>query len=214
MNQLIVYVEGESDRLALKTLLKPLVDKKGAEGISIEFASVGQSGNMSNNKKALLVKYPKKAYQIIRNNRESAVVLLPDLYPYNVGFPHVNHSQLRDGVAKSFAALLSGHENELRSRFEVFCFKHDLEVLLLAAFEQLQQYLGISIGRTWKREVEEQDDNNPPRKIIQSLFHKAKKRYGVATAAEILRKASLEDIRAKCPQSFAPFVEYIEKLKP
>ena len=46
MNQLIVYVEGESDRLALKTLLKPLLDKKGAEGISIEFASVGQSGNI------------------------------------------------------------------------------------------------------------------------------------------------------------------------
>jgi len=214
MNQLIVYVEGESDRLALTTLLEPLIDKKNSEGIAIEFASVGQSGNMSNNKKALLVKYPRKAYQIIRNNRESAVVLLPDLYPYNVGVPHVNHSQLRDGVMYSFAALLSEHENELRSRFEVFCFKHDLEVLLLAAIDQLQEYLGMNIRRTWSEEVEEQDDNNPPKKIIQSLFHKAKKRYGVGTAAEILRKAPLEDIRAKCPQSFAPFLEYIEKLEP
>ncbi|WP_333641587.1 DUF4276 family protein [Mesotoga prima] len=214
MNQLIVYVEGESDRLALTTLLKPLIDKKNSEGIAIEFASVGQSGNMSNNKKALLVKYPRKAYQIIRNNRESAVVLLPDLYPYNVGVPHVNYSQLRDGIMYSFAAMLSEHENELRSRFKVFCFKHDLEVLLLAAIDQLQEYLGMNIRRTWSEEVEDQDDNSPPKKIIESLFRKAKKRYGVATAAEILRKASLEDIRAKCPQSFAPFLEYIEKLEP
>ncbi len=35
MNQLIVYVEGESDRLALTTLLKPLIDKKNSEGIAI-----------------------------------------------------------------------------------------------------------------------------------------------------------------------------------
>ena len=169
---------------------------------------------MSSNKKALLVKYPRKAYQIIRNNRESAVVLLPDLYPYNVGVPHVNYSQLRDGIMYSFAAMLSEHENELRSRFKVFCFKHDLEVLLLAAIDQLQEYLGMNIRRTWSEEVEDQDDNSPPKKIIESLFRKAKKRYGVATAAEILRKASLEDIRTKCPQSFAPFLEYIEKLEP
>ncbi len=214
MNQLIVYVEGESDKLALTTLLKPLVDKKNSEGIAIEFASVGQSGNMSNNKRALLVKYPKKAYWILKNNRESAVVLLPDLYPYNVGVPHANYSQLRGSVLNSFGSLLSVHEEDFKSRFEVFCFKHDLEVLLLAAFEQLQEHLGISIHKTWKRQVEEQDDNNPPKKIIQSLFRRAKKRYGVTTAAEILRNESLQNIRSKCPQSFAPFVEYIEKLKP
>ncbi|RAM59347.1 hypothetical protein DS67_05725 [Mesotoga sp. SC_4PWA21] len=139
---------------------------------------------------------------------------MPDLYPYNVGVPHANYSQLREFVLKSFGSLLSAHEEDFMSRFEVFCFKHDLEVLLLAAFEQLQEHLGITVHETWKREVEEQDDNNPPKKISKSLFRKAKKRYGVTTAAEILRNASLEDIRSKCPQSFAPFVEYIEKLTP
>ncbi|PZC52365.1 MULTISPECIES: DUF4276 family protein [unclassified Mesotoga] len=164
MNQLMVYVEGESDRLALTTLMKPLIEKKNSEGIAIEFASVGQSDNMSNNKRALLVKYPRKAYQIMRNNRESAVVLLPDLYPYNVGVPHTSYLQLRNGVMNAFAAMLSESENELKSRFEVFCFKHDLEVLLLAAFDQLQECLGMNIRKTWSREVEEQDDNNPPKK--------------------------------------------------
>jgi hypothetical protein len=178
MNQLIVYVEGESDKLALTTLLKPLIDKKNLEGIAIEFASVGQSGNMSNNKRALLVKYPKKAYWIIKNNRESAVALLPDLYPYNVGVPHANYSQLREFVLKSFGSLLSAHEEDFMSRFEVFCFKHDLEVLLLAAFEQLQEHLGITIHETWKREVEEQDDNNPPKKSSRVSFEKRRSDTG------------------------------------
>ncbi len=119
-------VEGESDKLALTTLLKPLVDKKNSEGIAIESASVGQSGKHVEQQEGAFGQVSEKSILDPKEQQESAVVLLPDLYPYNVGVPHANYSQLRGSVLNSFGSLPSVHEEDFKSRFEVFCFKHDL----------------------------------------------------------------------------------------
>jgi len=50
------------------------------------------------------------------------------------------------------------YDNRMTDRFKVFCFKHDMESLILAAEEGLRQRLGQSqLRKVWKEPVEEQD---------------------------------------------------------
>jgi hypothetical protein len=60
---------------------------------------------------------------------------------------------------------------ELLKRFLPSAFKHDLEMLLLAAKEQLRRHLGTSdqLGR-WRSPVEEQNQNRPPKHVVEELF--------------------------------------------
>ncbi len=83
-----IYVEGISDKLAMEVLLKFLIEKKLQQGISIKFYPVkGDKNDRGGDaKRDLLTKTPITAVDTIKNNQNSIVVVIPDLYPKNKGF--------------------------------------------------------------------------------------------------------------------------------
>jgi hypothetical protein len=156
--KVIVYVEGPSDRLAMQELLAGLLTRLHARGITVNFLSVGNE-----NKKDLMLKTPSKAVNILLNDPQSMVIALPDLYPPNHGFPHATFAELKMGLQDKFKRELERKnvdDARLYERFHVFCFKYDLEALVLAAESQLASRLGVSsIDCTWIKPVEDQNHN-------------------------------------------------------
>lgn len=164
------------------------------------------------------MKVPKKAANILLNEPDSIVVALPDLYPRNKAFPHETFDELRDGLEANFERELrakgAGDDARLRVRFKVFCFKHDLEALVLAAEEALKSRLGIkTFGVPWTRPVEDQDQDDPPRRVIERLFDRHGDRYkDTIDAPLILGDSQYLVIADRCPQCFKPLVEFLASL--
>jgi hypothetical protein len=214
-----IYVEGTSDKYAMEALLSHLIEEKLQRGIRIEFFPVKGNNNDrgGNAKKDLLTKTPIKAVDIIRNNPTTIVVVMPDLYPQNVGFDHQTVQELENGILDNFNQVLQSkriNDNRLRERFRVFCFKHDLEALILAAESQLISVLGVnSLAVTWTRPVEDQNHNVPPKNIVEEIFTRCGKKYkGTVDAPRILGSVRYQDIAEQCPQAFRPFVEFLENI--
>ena len=61
--------------------------------------------------------------------------------------------------------------SEALRRFYPTALKYELEMLLLALPERLGKYLGTDerLGG-WRKPVEDQDQNQPPKKIVERLF--------------------------------------------
>jgi hypothetical protein len=139
--EIIVYVEGPSDKNAMEALLDPLLQRKQEEGITIKFFEAPKGDK----KKSVLIKVPRRAADIICKKQYSVVVAMPDLYPRNKAFKHETFNELREGILKNFSSALqsSGVEDDtrLKKRFKVFCFKYDLEALILASEEALRTRL-------------------------------------------------------------------------
>lgn len=209
-----IYVEGPSDKLALGALLSPLLAKKLEQGVLINFFEA-PSGNR---KSVLLNKVPKKAASIVINDPHSVVVVLPDLYPRNVGFPHETAEELYRGIRERFVASLMAkgkHDDpRYRSRFEVFCLKYDLEALILASERSLARRLNSkTLKRTWTVPVEDQDQDNPPRRIVEALFTENRMVYQpVVDAPVIVAGADYVSIAKSCNQCFGQFVDFINRI--
>jgi len=211
--KVVIYVEGASDKAALTTLLRDLLERKGERGIQIEFYESPQG----NKKKTLLEKVPLRAANILLNAPETIVVALPDLYPKNVGFDHETPEQLIAGVSESFRSALQRmriDDERIVERFKVFCLKHDLEALILAAEEPLAQRLGTKkFAKDWTRPVEDQNNDKPPKRVVEQLFALHGQFYREAIDAPlILGRADYRDIAERCDQCFKPFVEFLEGL--
>lgn len=198
----------------MEALLAPLLDGLRGRGVSVYFYDA-PSGDR---KKAVLLKVPEKAVNILRNRPDDLVVALPDLYPKNHGFPHSTPEELIDGVFRQFQAVLArkgiqdgGH---LESRFRVFCFKHDLEALVLAALEPLRVRLGAPALRpAWRLPVEDVDHGHPPKRVVEELFRQQGLSYrDTVDAPLILHGASYLALAEECPQCFRPFVRFLESL--
>jgi hypothetical protein len=214
-----IYVEGTSDKYAMEALLASLIEQKVQQGISIKFFAIKGNDNDkgADAKKDLLTKIPIKAVNIICNQPDSIVVVMPDLYPQNRGFAHETIQELANGILNKFNQVLESkgiNDNRLKERFRVFCFKHDLEALILAAESQLITVLGVnSLSVTWTKPVEEQNHNIPPKDIVEKIFRECGKKYkGSVDARRILESARYQDIAERCPQAFRPFVEFLENL--
>ncbi|HPA45055.1 MAG TPA: DUF4276 family protein [bacterium] len=209
-----VYVEGPSDKYAMETLLSPLIQQKKQQGIAVEFFE-SPSGDK---KKTSLTKVPVKAANTLLNRLDTYVVAVPDLYPMNRGFPHTNAGELIAGMKAEFQKALERKapdcDPRIAERFRAFCFKHDLEALLLASEEALRSHLGVSqFKQEWRQDVEEQDDKNPPKRIVERLFQECGKKYhDVVDAPLILSKVRYEEVAARCPQGFGPFVDFLQSL--
>ena len=209
-----VYVEGPSDKAAMNTLLEPLLALKRQQGIGIEFFPAPEGDK----KRSVLTKVPKKAVNIILNNPSAIVIAMPDLYPKNVGFPHVTFEEMAAGIIKNFEDYLRLKHGKidlrLKKRFKVFCFMHDLEALLLACEEGLKSRLGIrSLPITWRKPVEQQNHNHPPKWIVEQLFKQYGEHYqGTIDAPLILGTEKYQDVADLCPQCFKPFVEFLDSL--
>jgi hypothetical protein len=204
--RIIVYVEGPGDRRCLETLLSPLIAGKNAAGIHIQFVPA-TSGD---HKVELLTNKPTKAANILMNDDSAYVVILPDLYPRNKAFPHTTCSEMRAGIISAFHRKLErSHASErMLERFGVFCLIHDVEVLLLAAEESLSARCNLSTT-PWKKPVEDQNHNQPPKRIIEALIP----RYdSLVDGPRILAGVDYRIVAERCPHGFGPFVRFLESI--
>lgn len=214
--EVIIYVEGPSDQAAMQSLLNPLLQKKLQEGLPISFSRALRGDR----KKYILLEVPRRAVGIIISKPHSIVVAMPDLYPRNKGFKHETFDELKAGILRNFNSALQHKgvedDSQVRERFRVFCFKHDLEALVLASEEALRKQFGIDrLKVTWRIPVEDQDHDNPPRQIVERLFKEHGQTYKTTDHAPLILGASdYRDIADKCPQCFKPFVEFLSSLEP
>ena len=216
----VIYVEGSSDRDSLEFLLESLIAKKQERGITIKFASVKGKHNQRGGdaKKDILTKMPERAVDFLRNQPESVIVLMPDLYPKNKGFPHETFAELERGIMERFSRALEAKgladDSRFRERFKVFCFQHDLEVLILAAEAELKEYLGVdSLKISWRIPVEEQNHDLPPKRIVERVFESCGKKYQESIDAPlILGSANYQEISDRSPHSFKPFIDFLESF--
>ena len=204
MREIFVYVEGPSDGKVLETLLENVIYQARSKGNSLYFYPMGGKG-------PLLNKGPLKALNILRNRPNSHVFLLPDLYPKNIFFEHQTFPQLKTGLDKQFAALLNKKKEDKRllNQFHVYCMKYDLEVLLLASETALKKKLNTdTFSRTWKRPVEDQDHDLPPKRIVEQLFRDCGMKYiDTIDAPMILAEVDFRELMKVCEQQFKPFIE-------
>jgi hypothetical protein len=195
-------------------LLDPLLKQKRQERVSIDFFESPEGDK----KASVLTKVPKRAAAIIRNDPSALVVAMPDLYPKNKVFRHETFEEMKAGLLKNFDDALQSKgrktDARLRERFKVFCFKYDLEALILAAEEALKDRLGVTaLARRWRVPVEDQNHDRPPKRIVQELFEKCGKRYqGTVDAPLILGASRYQEIADRCPQCFKPFVQFLAGL--
>jgi len=213
--KVMVYVEGPSDKAAMYALLAPLLERKRQEGVTIGFFESPEGDK----KASVLMKVPKKAVNILLNDPDSIVIAMPDLYPKDRGFPHTTVDELVKGIIKNFEEALRSktarRNGRLKERFRVFCFKHDLEALILTAEDSLKNRLGIrSLPVSWRIPVEDQDHDRPPKRVVEDLFRKYGKRYKeVVDAPLILAACNYQNIADRCPQCFKPFVEFLAGIR-
>lgn len=209
-----VYVEGPSDRAAMTELLRPLIERKAKLGVNIQFFEA-PSGDK---KESIMRKVPQRAVLILANDPNTIVVAMPDLYPLNKAIPHETPDQLYEAIQTEFKNALKQRnlegDNRYLGRFKTFCFKYDLEALVLAAEDALALRLNTqNIKVTWHKPVEDQNNNNPPKHVVKELFEAHKTYYSeTADAPLILGLADYQQISEACSQCFKPFVEFLESL--
>lgn len=214
--KVLVYVEGPADRDALSALLWPLVESGRARGVGISF-------HPQHSKDALLDGVPRKAADHLADRPEDLVIALPDLYP----MARYSGTRNAHSTFEELAALLQSRfvarANKLnlaepaRARFRVHCLKHDLEALLLAAPDELRQRLRTrdQLKNAWRKPVEDQNDHRPPKRLVEDLFKKYRKKPGYVETSDapwILGRADLASIEAACPQRFRPFVQELRDV--
>jgi hypothetical protein len=219
-----VYVEGESDRLALEALWKATrwLDRLRAAGHGIKVVSL-------EGKSQFFERLGYRAAEKLTNNNVDRVVGLPDLYPNaeydGTRYRHADLAELqrvqtslvREWLDKTFSIRGADARSTL-ARFHPSALKHDLEMLLLAAQEQLRVALRTtdSLGH-WRKPVEDQNQQRPPKRIVEELFRTKLRRGYRATrhAPSVLRQVA--DMRtilyytnraANCPV-FREMLDYI-----
>lgn len=213
--EVIVYVEGPSDKYAMEKLLAPVMDIKMQQGVNIKFC-VAPKGQ---NKESLLINVPIVAFNILSNDKEAYVVVVPDLQPCNLIFKHNNIQEMEGGIKERFRnkmiEKMNGDEDKrISKRFKVFCFKYELEALVLAAEEGLKSRLKLKkLVVCWTLPVEDQNNDIPPKRIVEKLFKDQGQRYiKNVDAPLILGSESYQTISERCPQCFKPFVDFLEGL--
>ena len=216
MKSVHVYVEGPSDVAAITELLRPLFEAKNRQGIAIRFFEAPRGDK----KASVIRKVPLKAVSILRNEPEAMVIAMPDLYPLNKEVPHTTPDELFAAIHTEFDKALADNklngDKRYKARFKVFCFKYELEALVLAAETILAERLKLkSLTATWQKPVEDQNNHYPPKQVLQDLFAKHGHHYiDTSDAPLILGLADYHQIADACPQQFKPFVEFLESLTP
>jgi hypothetical protein len=170
-----VFVEGEADRIALEALWLNWWQRLRAQNHDLSIIPVGS-------KHDLLKAIGWRTARALQEVRSDIVVGLPDLYPSRdfVATPFAHESledlqelqrnQVRQALADVYRRNPTESERVLR-RFYAGAMKYDLEMLLLAAKDELCQYLGIPRESVGCRDpVEEQDEGRPPKNVVQDLF--------------------------------------------
>ncbi|MCD4786356.1 MAG: DUF4276 family protein [Candidatus Eremiobacteraeota bacterium] len=209
ISRIMIYVEGPSDKLVLESILRPVVDEAEENYTLITFHERG-------GKDDLVTKTMIKSANILMNDLNAFIFIVPDLYPLNKGIVHNNYQELKTELINNFERKIiqSRFRNEIeniRKRFFVHCFKYELETLILASPNNLKRYLRTdNLEITWKHPPEDQNDINPPSKIIERIFRVRNKKYKkTKDGPAILRNVDYRELASICNQNFKPFVEDI-----
>lgn len=170
-----VYVEGEADRLALRSLWASWIERLRVVGHGIKVIPLA-------NKSQFLRKIGHRAARALCESAADIVIGLPDLYP-NKEFETTKYKhqdivelkavQVRE-VSEALRTVFNMHQAQIKQllkRFLPSALKYDLEMLLLAAQEQLRAYLRtVDHLGDWRSPVEDQDQNQPPKRLVETLF--------------------------------------------
>jgi hypothetical protein len=166
-----VFVEGVSDRVALNALWMPWMRRLRKAGWGIGIAPLA-------NKSQFFRKIGAHAAERLLARQDDIVVGLPDYYPNQpyaeTAFQHSNLTDLLSLQRRLTHEVLSRKgvdADEVLQRFCPSALKHDLEMLLLAASDQLASHLGAQerLGQ-WRHPVEEQNQNRPPKRVVEQLY--------------------------------------------
>lgn len=209
-----VYVESAADAAAMFTLLWPLMEIKSRQGVAVEFRPATEGDR----KAFVLTKVPAMAARILSHDPRDIVVAMPDLYPRNTCFAHETFEQLKRGILDNYSAFIRLKRIEgrrLEERFRVFCFKHELEALILAYPEGLRRELNRrTLDITWTVPTEDQNHDEPPSKIVNQLFAAVGRTYsGESHAPKILNGITYPELAELCPQCFGPFVQFLQDVR-
>jgi len=203
-----VYVEGKSDELGLMALWNGWQVKLKDNGWNIKIIRL-------DGKEGYLRKIGHRAAEKLTDSEGDIVVGLPDLYPNNIDmdtrFRHQNlqeleklqetlvREQVRIDVKKSLV-------ESCMERFYPTALKHDLEMLLLASEAELRKRLKTSQRKKWGKYPENQNQENPPKKVVRNLFqqHLNREYRETVDAPAVLRKANLREVvmdgeEPRCP---------------
>ncbi|MDC0711577.1 DUF4276 family protein [Stigmatella sp. ncwal1] len=213
--KVLVYVEGPGDRASLEMLFREVRQQGRQSKVSITFHHTG-------GKDWILRYLGKTVASELKSSPDNYVFALPDLYPmakYDRTL-EVHHSfgELRALLWKRFMeeADREGLPEAVRSHYRIHCLKHDLEVLLLGAPDILKQRLNTDEGieKQWRKPPEDQNDQKPPKRVVEQLFMKYRRRAYIETtdAPWILERASARELCAACPQNFKPLFHELERL--
>jgi hypothetical protein len=213
--KVLVYVEGPGDRASLEKLFRDVLKQGRQSKVSISFLPAG-------GKDWILQRLGRSAASHLKGSPDDYVFALPDLYPMSkydrTGEAHGSFEQLRAVLWKRFSeeAEQLGLSEEVRSHYRIHCLKHDLEVLLLGAPDTLKQRLKTDEGieKNWRRPPEDQNDQRPPKRVVEHLFMKYRKQGYIETtdAPWILERASARDLCGTCPQNFKPLFLELDRL--
>lgn len=213
--KVLVYVEGPGDRASLERLFRSTLDQGRKSRVGISFLPRG-------GKDWILQQLGRTAAGHLKDHPEDYIFALPDLYPMakydRTEEAHRSFEQLKELLLGRFQkeADRLGLPDAVRSHYRVHCLKHDLEVLLLGAPEVLCQRLKTdeNIAKNWRKPPETQNDNEPPKRVVERLFLKYRKQRYIETtdAPWILERVSAQDLCASCHQNFKPLFTELDKL--
>ena len=209
-----IFVEGSSDVKALSALLNGWKQNLSTKGWGIQVIPL-------DSKSKYFRKIGSRATEKLANDVHDLVVGLPDLYPNrdyaDTEYKHNNLQELRGvqtRLVKQHLRQQIGRRANVDShvaRFYASALKHDLEVLLLAATSQLQSRLKMPNRPSgWRRPPEDQNQDRPPKRIVEYLFRRELKRsYRETTDSyAILRGADLREVAEQCP-TFRAMIDWI-----
>ena len=206
-----IFVEGESDVQALSALWNDWKQRLKENGWGIQLIPL-------ENKPKYFRKIGPRATEKLEHDARDLVVGLPDLYPNrdyaNTVYKHDNLKELRavqKRLVKQDLRKKFQQTDSYMERFYASALKYDLEVLLLAATSQLQSRLKMSNRPSgWRQPPEEQNQDRPPKKIIEELFrrHLKKSYLENVDSAAILRDADLRQVAQQCP-TFRAMIAWI-----
>ena len=209
-----IFVEGSSDVKALSALLNDWKQNLSAKGWGIQLIPL-------ESKSKYFRKIGSRATEKLANDARDLVVGLPDLYPNrdyaDTEYKHDNLGELQGvqtRLVRQHLRQQMGRRANVDShivRFYASALKHDLEVLLLAATSQLQSRLKMSNRPSgWRQPPEEQNQDKPPKRIVEALFQRELKRsYRENTDSNaILRDAELREVAEQCP-TFRAMIDWI-----
>ena len=208
-----IFVEGSSDARALSAFWSGWKQELGKEGWGIQLIPL-------DTKSKYFRKIGPRAVEKLVHDTSDLVVGLPDLYPNrnyaNTPYKHDNLEELRDVQTRLVKQDLQKEVkradfNSHMARFFASALKHDLEVLLLAATSQLQSRLRVqNRPGGWRQPPEDQNQDRPPKKIVQELFRRHRKQpyREIVDSHAILRNADLREVTEQCPV-FRAMIDWI-----